>query len=150
MRGWKQLENSVWAELKELVSFLPALPHRFYDSRSAGAAMPSQPADFLLILDGAPIFIECKFSEKHGSLRGCFSNNVDNQQIASAKLAIRAGATYYVLFASKSYVELWPGQYLVEQREAGKRLDLSERLYFPGVKEAISWLAVHAKPALFS
>jgi hypothetical protein len=150
IRGWKQLEDAVWAELKLLVAHHHAFAHRFYDSRSAGASMPSQPSDFMFILGGKATFIECKFSEKHKSLRSCFSNNVDNQQIASAKLVYRAGAFYYVLFAGKESIELWSASHLIERRSVGKPLLLNYRHTFPSVKEAIQCLASAVAPVSFS
>jgi hypothetical protein len=149
--GWKKLEDRVWGELKGLVARYPVFVHRFYDTKSAGAAMPSQPADFLMIVNGQAIFIECKHSEKYATLRSCFSGHVDDQQIASAKLVLRAGAHYYVLFAGTDMlVELWPGAHLIEQRTCGKPLKLNYRHAYPSVSEAIQCLANAALPVSFS
>jgi hypothetical protein len=140
--SWRKLEEAIWDELKSLVAFSQLYVHRFYDSRSAGNTLPNQPSDFLAIHEGQSHFIEAKFSAVHRSLYSCFSNNVDDQQIASARMALRAGADYWVIFATglESRIEVWPGKHLADSRVKHRRLDKNQAKVFPSLSEAIVYV----------
>lgn len=136
---WNALENEIEACLKHLQRFYPLAYLRFYDTKSAGNALPAQPADFLAAHNGRSLFIEAKFSEVHSSLYSCFSNNVDSQQLASARIWGRAGVGYIILFYSDmtDTVEVWDGLPCAKARENGKRLDRSLKREYPSVETAI-------------
>jgi len=100
------------------------LYHRFYDTRSAGNIIPGQPADFMIGFQNRMLFLEVKFSEKHESLRSCFSGHVKDTQTASAYLWDRAGFCYAFLFYSSvtGTAEAWSGAYCAKCRVEGTPL----------------------------
>jgi len=101
--------------------------HRFYDTKSAGAYLPEQPADFLV---GAPMgafYLEAKASFKKQSLASCLSSAVSGGQAANSKLWCRSGPNQQSLFlffcAETEVVELWDGLLVAETYIAqGRRL----------------------------
>ncbi len=60
MEKGKKLEK----ECQSLFKLKGIFSHRFYDTKSAGNFLPSQPSDFLL-LTPKPVLIECKETEKN-------------------------------------------------------------------------------------
>jgi hypothetical protein len=137
--SWQKLEDEIGVVLKEKQRVSQTFFQRFYDTKSAGNTMPNQPSDFLAIYKGSTHYIEAKFSAVNDSLRSCFASAVDANQIASARLAHRAGARYWIVFYSlpSKHFEVWPGLYCAERRAAGKPLDLSQRQLFKTVDDAI-------------
>lgn len=127
---WKSLEEAIQDELVARQRRQPLLFHRFYDTRSAGAYLPAQPADFGVLLEGRWTYLEAKYSGAAETLRSVFSNAVSDQQLASAKLAARAKGSYWFLFYSgvSRCIELWPGEYCAGQRDKGSPLEVSRRL----------------------
>lgn len=136
---WVSLENEIEAVLKGLQRTSPVAYQRFYDTKSAGNALPSQPADFLAAYKGKSVFIEAKFSEVHTSLYSCFSDNVPPQQLASARIWGRAGVKYIFLFySSVNYaVEVWDGVSCADARTRGARLNKSLKRNYPTIEQAI-------------
>ena len=136
---WQDLEKEIEAFLKERQRRSNLFFHRFYDTRSAGNYLPSQPADFLAIHNGKTFFIEAKFSEVHDSLRATFANAVRAEQTASARLVKRAGGKYVFLFYSKNsqQFEVWDGKYAAEQRSLGRPLELARRKLHTSLENAI-------------
>ncbi|NCC34978.1 MAG: hypothetical protein EOM24_23655 [Chloroflexia bacterium] len=143
IKTWKALEDEIWSSLQDYQRHLHLLAHRFWDSRTAGNLMPDQPADFMAIhtREGKTrvIFIEAKFSEVHDSLRACFAGSVRPNQLASARLARRAGAQYLFVFYSQvvNRFEVWDGQYCAERRALGKPLELPCRTLCDSLEEVI-------------
>ena len=87
---------------------------RLYDTRSAGAFMPQQPADFFGVAPGGRGFIlESKGSAKYGSLMdpGALKALVKPHQALANYLVSRPGGMGLVLFvsASSQVAELWRG-----------------------------------------
>lgn len=138
-KNWVELENAVDAFLRERMKRNNCFAIRFYDSKSAGNYLPAQPSDFLAINNGKSIFIECKFSEVHDSLKSCFAGAVSANQTASAYLAKRAGARYVFLFysARTGQYEIWDGRYCASRRSLGKPLETVKRLVFTNLESAI-------------
>lgn len=136
---WEELEDLIQGHLSLLQRKTPLMFQRFYDTKSAGSYIPTQPADFGILSDGNYFYLEAKFSGVSDSLKSCFSVVSDNQ-LASARLAARAGGNYAILFFSKpaQLFEIWPGLYCSEQRSTGKRLELSHRLVAYDIPSAIS------------
>lgn len=126
---YTDLEQVIQEALVKVSETRKAMWGRFYDTKSAGNTLPNQPSDFWLVYRGRAVFIEVKFSEVADSLANVFSKAVSDNQIASSRLAYRAGGSYWVVFysaQSKQY-EVWPGQHLAACRSFGKRLELSAR-----------------------
>ena len=136
---WQDLEREVDKLLINRVRKHPFYYHRFYDTKSASNFLPKQPADFFCINRGRVHFIECKFSEKHESLKSCFAGAVKDHQLASAFLVKRAMASYWILFYSSKTqrFELWDGGYCREQGKVGKPLNLAERQVFDSLENAV-------------
>jgi hypothetical protein len=128
---WKGLEDAVSNYMKALQRAYPIFFHRFADSRAAGNLISDQPSDFLICAKrhGAT-FLEAKFSEIHDTLRSSFAAAVTANQLASARLAHRAGQRYLILFYSScaNRFELWPGDYCAGQRSLGQPLKLDRRI----------------------
>jgi hypothetical protein len=137
---WTDLENAVEARLKALLVHFPLFYLRLYDTKSAGNYLPAQPCDFLIWTPNrSGIFLEVKYSSAGESLRSVFSNNVSDQQLASARLAHRAGQHYLILFysaASKCF-ELWDGKYCADRRSMGKPLELLQRRLSQSLHETL-------------
>ena len=115
-RKWKVFEDRTHEYLKKRAETSLLVVHRFYDTRSAGDFLPSQPGDFLVVYSGVPILLELKASDKHASLRACFSNNVSSGQLAQHRIWGRAKVATWFLFHGKGAdfpYELWPGYHLV-------------------------------------
>ena len=113
----KDFEEDVRKELIYLQDNHRALCHRFYDTHSAGGFLPPQPGDFLSMIGGHALVIECKFSEKEPSLnRKYLSSSVKDEQVAAMRLWMRAGASAIYLFKSEltQVLEVWPASYLAE------------------------------------
>jgi hypothetical protein len=128
---WKQLEDEISNYMKALQRNYPIFFHRFPDSRAAGNLISDQPSDFLVASKGHGLtLLEAKFSEVHDTLRACFAGAVSANQLASARLAHRAGQRYLILFYSScsGHFELWPGDYCAGQRSLGQPLKLDRRI----------------------
>ena len=128
---WKKLEDEVESYLRSLQTHYPIFVHRLPDSRAAGNLIADQPSDFLVASKGHGMtLLEVKFSEVHDTLRSCFSGAVSAGQLASARLAHRAGQRYLILFHSScaKRFELWPGDYCAGQRSLGQPLKLERRI----------------------
>lgn len=139
---YTDLENAVQEVLVEITRKRPAMWGRFYDTKSAGNMIPNQPSDFWLVHKGKMIFIEAKFSEVAESLSNVFSKAVSDNQIASSRLAKRAGGSYWVVFYSslaKQY-EVWPGPPLADCRSFGKRLELKARTLCSTAQDAVDFI----------
>lgn len=137
---WKDLETGIAKLMDKAVQRLPVLYLRLYDTRSAGNFIPPQPCDFLIWPAGRPtVFLEAKHSMHAESLRSVFSGAVSDGQIASARLAHRAGRTYRILFqsAATGQCEVWDGFYCSERRSLGKPLELHERFLYASLNDAV-------------
>ena len=139
INSWKDFERVIETFLKERQRHMPFYFHRFYDTLSAGAYLPPQPSDFMVIHNGKAHFIEAKFSEVHESLRSSFANAVRAEQTASARLVKRAGANYVFLFYSKAanHFEVWDGKYAAHRRSIGKPLEITQRRLHTSLENAI-------------
>lgn len=142
MPEWKKLEQRVqeFFEYKaetDLVTY-----QRFMDTHAAGAFLPANPGDHLVIAHGKPLLIETKYSSNHTSLSSCFASHVSDQQLMFHRLWNRAGARTFILFQGKGYVyELWDGGHCSWVRVNNKRLSGSQPLKVvehPLWKEALS------------
>lgn len=109
--------------------------HRFTDSKSAGRMVSPQPADFMISFKDDKscnhvIIIEAKASEEKESLRSCASSHIEPQQIGKHKTWLRSGGRgqFWFYCESTGLVELWDSSHVVEQRSAGKPLDVKQRL----------------------
>lgn len=143
--SWQDFEGAVETLLKGMVKTHPALYQRFYDTKSAGNFLPKQPADFGVLYAGQWSFLEAKHSTKSKSLRGCFSSAVSSDQLASARLAERAGGPYFFLFASSvtRQYEVWSGVYCYGCRNLSKPLNLDDRLLLTdSLEDAIMFCVV--------
>ena len=132
---WHGLETEIATYFKALQRAYPIFFHRFADSRAAGNLIGDQPSDFLVAAKGQGMtLLEAKFSEVHDTLRSCFSGAVTANQLASARLAHRAGQRYLILFYSScaGQFELWPGDYCAGQRSLGQPLKLDRRIIVSG------------------
>jgi hypothetical protein len=101
---------------------------RFYDTKSAGSYLPSQPGDHLVLWQGRTFLIEEKLSTVHRSLAstGALRDLMGNEQAAHQILWERSGAKGLVIFKdhANSFVELWPGAYVGRVRNTPReRLD---------------------------
>lgn len=136
---WEKLEQAIQEELVRAQMDRPIAYYRYYDTKSAGAIIPNQPADFQTCQRGVTILIEAKFSSVHESLRSCFAGSVKGHQLASARIWTRAGAGYIILFYSalSGLVEVWDGRYCSECRAKGERLSLDRRRTYPSVEQAL-------------
>jgi hypothetical protein len=139
IKHWTALENKIQEELVAMQEVSPLHWVRFYDTKSAGNFMPSQPADFGVLFNGHYTYIEAKYSAHNDSLRNNFAGGVSDKQLASARLAERAGGSYWVLFYSRplNTVELWPGGYLRRCRADSKLIDKSYSTVMTNVVSAV-------------
>lgn len=120
---WKQLEEDVTNLMRGRAEKEPMIYHRFYDTAAAGAFLPAQPGDHLVIRKGVPIVIETKFSSRYVSLVSIFSKVPTDQQLAFARLWSRALAYYLIVFQGTAGYELWDGEFLYYQRINKQRIN---------------------------
>ena len=141
-KTWQDLESAVQDELEYLQRIGPTMFQRFYDSKSAGNLMPKQPADFGVLHKGHWAYLEVKHSKKSETLKSVFASAVRANQLASARLAARAGGSYFILFASlvDEQYELWDGAYCATRRMESKQLQLQQRLLITeDLKEVLAY-----------
>ena len=103
--------------------------HGFTDTHAAGAFVNNAPGDFLVVLEGVPILIECKASNVHETLRSCLADAVENHQVGTHKLFIRAmGASLFMFYSdATALVEFWPGVAVIAARANGTPIDPAHR-----------------------
>jgi hypothetical protein len=90
------------------------ITQRLYDTKSAGAFLPSQPGDFFTVWEGIPYMVEAKCSVKHNSLaasRAALTSLVDGKQGAKMRVWHRAGCKglYIVKSMETGCIEVWDG-----------------------------------------
>ena len=127
----KQFQDDIQEVLSAMPTTERAFFHRLYDSRSAGAYLPDQPGDFILLYHGGALLIECKSSTMFDTLAGGRRNLTSlfsDQQVASMRLWLRAGGVPMVLFKSHNtgIVEAWGGGYIADCYLTPKRHALPE------------------------
>lgn len=129
IRNAKALESTIKANLVERQKKQPILVERILDSAAAGNLVARAPADFYVLHSSRFSYIEAKFSETAETLRSTFANAVKSHQLASARLAARAGGFYWIVFYSSvsKRFELWDGLYCANQRAKGSPLAIVER-----------------------
>ena len=86
--------------------------HRLYDTKSAGKFLPSQPADFIGVLNGVPLLLECKSSDRFDTFKDCkLKDFIKPTQYASFTMWEKNGGcglfVFYSLFGKK--IEIWEG-----------------------------------------
>ncbi len=125
IRNYSEHEAELRRVLDHLQKVSPLLYGRFPDSKMAGNLIQQAPSDFWVLHEGHLTFLEAKFSEKVPSLKGCFSSSVKGHQLATARLAERAGGSYFFVFyaASTGQHELWSGAYCAHRRMSGRPLE---------------------------
>jgi hypothetical protein len=110
----KALEAKTTKVLKELVTKQKGYSHRFVDKTQAMSGhIPKAPGDYLLLIPGKAILVECKSSiTGRGLLSLAHKNPV---QVAEHKKFLRAGhASLYVYLCLKSdIIELHSGANVV-------------------------------------
>lgn len=124
---WKKLETKLqdYFEARAEREFITY--QRFMDTHAAGAFLPANPGDHLVIAHGKPLLIETKYSSAHASLASCFASHVSDSQLMFHRLWSRAGARTFILFKGKNSIyELWDGGHCAWVRANGKRLSGSE------------------------
>lgn len=138
--NYSQHESEIRSVLENLQKKLPLLYGRFPDSKMAGNMIQRAPSDFWVLYDGKFAFLEAKFSEKYKSLSSCFASQVPAHQLATAKLAARAGGHYFIFFCSglEQQHEVWPGAYCQERRSTARKLEPARRIYTgPSLEDAL-------------
>lgn len=102
---------------------------RLYDTKSAGAYLPSQAGDFMIASPRGVVLVEAKASATHGSLRSCLSSNVSAGQATDHIMWNRAGQKSLFIFLSvpDGVLEVWDGGLIAKHRNEGKRLTKKER-----------------------
>lgn len=126
--NWKKFENKVQLHFTNRAQEERLVYHRFYDTHSANSFLPAQPGDHLVIWQGIPILIETKYTSRFASLASCFSELVEDAQIGSHRVWLRAGAQTFVAFEGTEGYELWWGAYLAECRINSRRLNKDNRI----------------------
>lgn len=120
---WFQKE--FWKLLQEVRDDeYPAFVHEFTDSKQARAMVRPQPSDFMIKAAMRNVhFMEVKASEKHNSLRECFSM-VRDTQLSQARDITMSGGSYTVWFYSEplNVIEVWDGSILAVHRARGTPL----------------------------
>ena len=125
-----EFQDKVQTVLDELHTTRKTKTQRLYDTKSAGAMMPSQPADFFTVWYGKAFMIEAKASVAHHSMAGsrkALTSLVGKEQAAKIRVWERAGAVGWYIFKSveDNEVEIWPGT-LVAKTLVTSKATLSE------------------------
>lgn len=116
----KEFEEEFRLYLKELMHKHPLASARFYDTHSAGAFLPDQPADTIACFRGICHLFELKSSEVHSSLTAGLSKLLANHQASHLKIWARAGASTHIVFWQQAtgVIELWDGEAVAHVRHA--------------------------------
>ncbi len=134
----KDFEEATRLVMKALTLKIPCMFHRLYDTHSAGAFLPEQPADFLFMHRGKLVLIECKSSAKHSSLSSGLSSLMEKEKAPLIRMWLRAGAKCLFLFLDQTTgdVEFWNGADVIEARSAERgRLKTPCRLLRAGPED---------------
>ena len=111
-----EFQDEVQKKLMEHMRTAPSYTMRLYDTKSAGAYLPSQPGDFISIYKGLPILVEAKSSGNVSSLSQNRSalQLFDNEQLAKSRLWIRAGGSASAIFRCQQSknLEVWDMGYI--------------------------------------
>lgn len=133
----KALEAKTTKALKELVAKQKGYAHRFVDhTQMLSGHVPKAPGDYLLLVPGKAILVECKSSiTGRGLLSLAHKNAV---QVAEHRKFIRAGhSSLYVYLCMKSdVIELHSGKNVIQKIDkplfVGKSKD-----FLTGLKEIL-------------
>jgi len=123
----KWFEGKFQEKLDELKSRKLCTYVRLYDTRSAGAYIPAQPGDFI-VLWGKPrnaVLVECKSSAVHKSLKSCASSHIETNQVTEHRIWHIANHPSLFIFYSEptGKIEIWDGRHVVAQRLISKPLN---------------------------
>lgn len=146
----KGLEAAIKTQFAERQKRHPLLFERILDSAAAGNLVAKTPADFYVLNAGRFSYVEAKFSSTADTLRSTFANAVKSHQLASARLAARAGGAYWIVFYSSvsKRFELWDGLYCANQRSKGAPLSLDRRtLIIPDLDGVMDRILLQPKGA---
>jgi len=122
----KDFEETTRLILKALTLKRKSMFHRLYDTHSAGAYLPEQPADFLFMYEGKLTLIECKSSAKYETFPAGLSSLMEKEKAPLIRMWLRAGARCLFVFLSQSsgMIEFWDGKDVIAARTAERgRLD---------------------------
>jgi hypothetical protein len=108
----KEFEEQFRVFLKHLMEKHPVASARFYDTHSAGAYLPDQPADTIACVLGICHLFELKSSEVHASLSAGLSKLLKAHQASHLRIWARAGASTHIVFWQQKtgIIELWDGE----------------------------------------
>jgi len=133
----KDFEGKVQGVLTDLQRTSKTYCLRLYDTRSAGNYLPSQPGDMVCVHEGRPVLIEVKSSGKVESLsqnRSALTSLFDNEQLAKAKLWVRAGGYASAIFQCQhsKVIEVWDLNYIRDCFNTPRlRADKKQAYLFP-------------------
>ena len=113
------LEGKVRLALKTLQSKTKAFGHRFPDTKTARSGiLPPQPGDFMLLVPGKAVLIECKSTNANTSLLSmAHKGDVGKRQIAHHRLWNRSGnpSLYLWLDIKSGLIEIHLGSNVVDK-----------------------------------
>ncbi len=98
--------------------------YKFPDTRSSRGLIPAQPGEFMILIGGKAILIECKASAKHKTFRSCMSGMVRDSQYGWHKRWQLSGNPSVFLFYSEvvNAIEVWDGETILLARKNKKPL----------------------------
>jgi hypothetical protein len=86
------LENATWKALASIQENDGGFAYRFADSKAAGNLIGAAPGDYLLVLNGRAVLIECKSTVSGTTLRSLIKGSqVGKRQLAKHRLWLRGG-----------------------------------------------------------
>lgn len=110
------LQDKVQAALKAFCETRKAFFYRFPDTKAArGRYLPAQPGDFMLLLPGRAILIECKSTEVSAPLKKL----LDPGQCGKHRLWWRSGHPSAFVYGDlqRNWVEWHDGRAVVERKQ---------------------------------
>lgn len=138
---WQKWQDAIGEAMKAS----PIFYHRFYDTRSAQAYLPKQPADHMGLYQGRGFLVEDKSTEILFTAEACYNNEIiDGTQLAKHRIwGLRGGSAFITIFYYREdRAELWDSATIIRRHLEGGSLNDEQPLF---VVEKQKTLAAYAK-----
>jgi len=81
--------------------------HPLLDTRSAGNIVNPQPSDILSVINGRPVYQECKTSTDFSDFSACYRTHIRKEQAAACRMITHYKGQYVFPFLSRVDHELY-------------------------------------------
>ena len=125
--------------------------HRLADSKSAGRIIQAQPADYMGVIAGVPVLLECKSSERFDSFKDCrLKDFIKPTQFASFKMWERNRGCGLFVFHSVfgKNIEIWSSYVILEAYSGGWSVQepievMDKKTLTKGIEKSLRYWSKH-------